>query len=75
MLMRGAGEWRVSAENQLPCVVTEIRDGAVQAEVRLRLLDTDAACIDKTLHTVLCYMIHNLHQARMQEWLATRQAD
>ena len=49
MLMRGAGEWRVSAENQLPCVVTEIRDGAVQAEVRLRLLDTDAAAAQETV--------------------------
>ncbi|SFP53066.1 TOBE domain-containing protein [Ralstonia sp. NFACC01] len=49
MLMRGAGEWRVSAENQLPCVVTEIRDGAVQAEVRLRLLDANAALAGETV--------------------------
>ncbi|WP_124382021.1 TOBE domain-containing protein [Ralstonia sp. SET104] len=42
MLMRGDGGWRVSAENQLQCVVTDIRVGAVQAEVRLRLLDTNA---------------------------------
>ncbi|MGM3276925.1 TOBE domain-containing protein [Ralstonia sp. 24A2] len=49
MLLRGSGEWRVSAENQLPCVVTEIRDGAVQAEVRLRLLDTNAASAGETV--------------------------
>lgn len=49
MLMRGAGEWRVSAENQLPCVVTEIRDGAVQAEVRLRLLDGSATSAGETV--------------------------
>ena len=49
MLMRGAGEWRVSAKNPLPCVVTEIRDGAVQAEVRLRLLDASAASAGETV--------------------------
>ena len=49
LLMRGAGEGRVSAENQLQCVVTEIRDGAVQAEVRLRLLDTNATPAAETV--------------------------
>ena len=53
MLLRGSGRsvdgWRLSAENQLPCVVTEIRDGAVQAEVRLRLLDADAASAGETV--------------------------
>lgn len=49
MLLRGSGEWRLSAENQLPCVVTEIRDGAVQAEVRLRLLDAHAASAGETV--------------------------
>ncbi|WP_199031909.1 TOBE domain-containing protein [Ralstonia sp. ASV6] len=53
MLLRrmgdGMGEWRLSAENQLPCVVTEIRDGAVQAEVRLRLLDANAASAGETV--------------------------
>jgi molybdate transport system regulatory protein len=54
MLMRGAGEWRVSAENQLPCVVTEIRDGAVQAEVRLRLLDvSDPSAAETVLVAML----------------------
>ena len=45
----GMGEWRLSAENQLPCVVTEIRDGAVQAEVRLRLLDANATSAGGTV--------------------------
>jgi len=53
MLLRrmgdGMGNWRLSAENQLPCVVTEIRDGAVQAEVRLALLDADAASAGETV--------------------------
>lgn len=52
MLMRGTGGpggWRLSAENQLPCVVTEIREGAVQAEVRLRLQDADATPAGETI--------------------------
>ncbi|MGJ1849361.1 TOBE domain-containing protein [Ralstonia solanacearum] len=49
MLLRGAGEWSLSAENQLPCVVTEIREGAVQTEVRLRLRDTGAAAAQTVL--------------------------
>ena len=57
MLLRrmgdGVGEWRVSAENQLPCVVTEVREGAVQSEVRLRLLDADTASAETVLVAML----------------------
>ena len=53
MLLRGAGEWRLSAENQLPCVVTEVREGAVQSEVRLRLLDADTASAETVLVAML----------------------
>ena len=49
MLMRGTGDWRLSAENQLPCVVTEIREGAVQSEVRLRLQDAGGASAGETV--------------------------
>lgn len=53
MLLRGAGEWKLSAENQLPCVVTEIREGAVQSEVRLHLQDANAAACDTVLVAML----------------------
>lgn len=53
MLLRASGEWRVSAENQLPCVVTEIREGAVQSEVRLRLQDAGAASAQTVLVAML----------------------
>ncbi|MGF2531669.1 TOBE domain-containing protein, partial [Ralstonia pseudosolanacearum] len=49
MLLRGAGDWRLSAENQLLCEVTEIREGAVQTEVRLRLRDAGAAATQTVL--------------------------
>lgn len=49
MLVCGTGKWQLSAENQLPCVVTEIREGAVQSEVRLRLLDANAASAGDTV--------------------------
>ncbi|MDE2201947.1 MAG: TOBE domain-containing protein [Burkholderiaceae bacterium] len=57
MLLRGAGEWRLSAENQLPCVVTEIREGAVQSEVRLRLLEANAS---SAADTVLVAMLSRM---------------
>ena len=53
MLLRGAGGWRLSAENQLPCVVTEVREGAVQSEVRLRLLDAESASAETVLVAML----------------------
>lgn len=57
MLLRrlgdGAAEWRLSAENQLPCVVMDIREGAVQSEVRLRLQDAGAASAETVLVAML----------------------
>ncbi len=57
MLLRrmgdGVGDWRISAENQLPCVVTEVREGAVQSEVRLRLLDAETGSTETVLVAML----------------------
>ena len=49
----GVGDWRISAENQLPCVVTEVREGAVQSEVRLRLLDAETTSAETVLVAML----------------------